>query len=324
MRSSFGVPHLGALPPRTARASGILVTFLCLVILLVGCERASQHRTPSALGDDAITIGSFDFDESELLAEIYAVALENAGFEVKRMFRLGPREIVQPALADGLIEFVPEYSGTALQFLSLNRSEPTPDVEGTHAALSRALAGTPLVALAPAPAQDANAFVVSRRISDRFGGLDAISDLEEMAPTLTLGGPPECPTRPFCLRGLEEVYDLRFDHFLALDTGGPITRQALRDGHADVALLFTTDPGLESSDLVVLADDRRLQPAENVTPLVHREVLNRWGTELEQVVNAVSSQMTTADLRGLNAQVAEGLKVSTVARRWFLSEGIRP
>jgi osmoprotectant transport system substrate-binding protein len=318
------MPRHGSLQPVTSRCFRLLAAVTCLATLLSGCQRASQQsEKASALGDDAITIGSFDFGESELLAEIYALALEDKGFKIERMFGLGPRELVQPALADGLLEFVPEYSGTALQFLSVDESKPASDVEATHDALTRALTGSPLVAMTPAPAQDANAFVVTRETSQRYG-LATISDLEEVAPELTFGGPPECPTRPFCLLGLEQVYGLRFAHFLPLDAGGPITHQALRDGHVDVALLFTTDPGLIRRDLVVLADDRRLQPAENVTPLVRREVLDRWGSDFEKIVDAVSTQMTTRDLRALNAELAEGIDPSTVAHKWLLLEGSGP
>jgi osmoprotectant transport system substrate-binding protein len=308
----------------TSRDFRLLAAVVCLATLLSGCQRASQEPgTATALHDDAITIGSFDFGESELIAEIYALALEDKGFRIERMFGLGPRELVQPALADGLLEFVPEYSGTALQFLSLNKGKPASDVDGTHAALTQALTGSPLVAMAPAPAQDANAFVVTRATSQRHG-LATISDLQEVAPDLTFGGPPECPTRPFCLLGLEQVYGLRFGNFLPLDASGPITHQALRDRYVDVALLFTTDPGLLSRDFVVLADDRRLQPAENVTPLVRHEVLARWGPEFEEIVDGVSRQMSTRVLRSLNAQVVEGMDPSIVAHKWLSSEGAEP
>jgi osmoprotectant transport system substrate-binding protein len=318
------MPRVGSLRPETSRGFRLLAAVTCVATLLSGCQRPSQQsERATALGDEAITIGSFDFGESELLAEIYAVALEDKGFKIDRMFGLGPRELVQPALADGLLEFVPEYSGTALQFLSLNESKPASDVDATHDALIRALTGSAVVAMMPAPAQDANAFVVTRETSKRFD-LATISDLEVVAPELTFGGPPECPTRPFCLLGLGQVYGLRFGDFLALDAGGPITHQALRDGYVDVALLFTTDPGLISRDLVVLADDRRQQPAENVTPLVRREILDRWGSEFEEIVDGVSMQMTTRDLRALNAQVAEGIDPSTVAHKWLSLEPTRP
>src|SRR5918996_5654328 len=118
-----------------------------LALLIAACVRVPQEPGgKNALEDEAITIGSFDFAESELLAEIYARALERRGFKVKRMFRLGPREVVQPALSTGLLEFIPEYSGTALQFLSLGGSKPVSDVDSTHDALTEALVSSPTVA----------------------------------------------------------------------------------------------------------------------------------------------------------------------------------
>ena len=275
----------------------------------------------SALRDDAITVGSFDFGESELLAEIYSAALEGEGFEVERVLGVGSRELVLPALTGGLLELVPEYSGTALQFVSLDRAVPVADVRATHAALRDALAGGPVVAMAPSPAQDTNAFVVTRETATRYG-LAAISDLATVAWRLTFGGPPECPSRPFCLQGLEEVYGLEFGRFLSLDVGGPLTQEALESGHVDVALLFSTDPALIDGDFVPLADDRGLQPAENVTPLVRREVLDRWGARFEQVVDGVSRSLTTTALRELNEQMADGADASTVASEWLASQEV--
>jgi osmoprotectant transport system substrate-binding protein len=126
------------------------------------------------------------------------------------------------------------------------------------------------------------------------------------------------------LLGLEEVYGVKFDRFIALDAGGPLTHQALRNGYVDVALLFTTDPELIGSDLVKLTDDLSLQPAENVTPIVRREVIAGWGPEFEQVVNDVSSRLTTSELRQLNARAAEGIEPSKVAQEWLTSWGYLP
>jgi osmoprotectant transport system substrate-binding protein len=305
-----------------SRRIGRIAVIAGLVLLIASCTRASQERDGNkVLGNDAITIGSFDFAESELLAEIYARALERRGFKVERMFRLGPREVVQPALSTGLLEFIPEYSGTALQFLSLGGSKPVSDVDSTHDALTEALVSSPTVALAPSPAQDANAFVVTQETAQRYG-LATISDLKDVAPKLILGGPPECPTRPLCLPGLEEVYGLRFDGFLPLDAGGPLTEQAIDDGYADVAVLFTTHPRLTGRDLIALKDDLDLQPAENVTPLVREEIVKLWGTPFEEVVNTVSKRITTPALRQLNAEIAAGTDSSTVAKMWLTSQGL--
>ena len=270
--------------------------------------------------DGAVTVGSFDFQENELLAELYSQALEEGGFEVRRAFDLGPREYVAPALAGGLIDLVPEYAGTAVQFLSLGAVAPGPDPGATHDALVRSLAATELTALAPAPAQTANTFVVSGATAARYG-LRQLSDLQAVAPQLTFGGPPECPSRPLCLAGLERVYGLRFGEVVALDAGGPLTRQALQGGGVDVALLFTTDPAIARLGLVELADDRRLQPAENITPLARKEAVARHGGRLVDLIDAVSRSLTTDDVRELNGSAAEGRTVGEVVAGWRRAKG---
>lgn len=306
---------------RLRAASRVALAGIGLVV--VGCDASTeQPATPSALDDDAVTIASFDFPESELLAELYGRALERAGLDVESATRIGPRELVQPALASGLVELVPEYAGTALEFLSLGARHPTAQVEGTHADLADVVDELDVTALAPAPAQDANAIVVTSATAERYG-LQAVSDLEPLATGLTFGGPPECPSRPFCLEGLVRAYGLAFKTFQPLDSGGPLTRQALKRGQIDVALLFSTDPNIQFDRLVVLNDDRGLQPAENVTPLVRREVIERWGGAFVDRVNAVSGNLTTPDLRRLNAEVARGEAVSVVADRWLDAAGIR-
>ena len=183
-----------------------------------------------------------------MLAEVYSRALEDAGYRVERQFALGPREFVGPALRAGLVELVPEYAGTALEFVSLGASTATSDAAATHEALVRSLDDGDVLALAAAPAQNANTFVVTAETAARLD-LDEVSDLAAVAGTLTFGGPPECATRRLCLVGLTDVYGVEFGDVLALDPGGPVTRQALLNGEIDVALLFTTDPAIEREGL---------------------------------------------------------------------------
>jgi osmoprotectant transport system substrate-binding protein len=286
-------------------------------LVLAACSSGSSP-TPmrTVTGDRAITVASFDFAESEVLGELYGIALERAGFDVRFARRLGPRELVDPALARGLVELVPEYAGTALQFLSLGEAEASPNVLLTHAALERTLRGSGLVALDPARAQDTNAIVVTPRTALEHD-LRTISDLADVDPPLTFGGPPECPNRPLCLLGLRRIYGLRVKSFLPLDTGGPLTRQAVEQGQVDVALMFSTEPALVNAGLVSLTDDRSLQPAENITPIVHRSVVRRFGDRFARVVNRVSRALTTSDLRALNAQVAAGTSPSEAAAGWL-------
>jgi osmoprotectant transport system substrate-binding protein len=287
-----------------------------------GCgEAPARDDATRTLADDQVTVASFDFPESELLAQIYGQALQAAGYDVDLALNVGPRELVEPALARGLVEFVPEYAGTAMQFLSRGGPRPTSDQAATYASLQRQLRDKPLVALAPSPAQDANTVVVTAAVADRYG-LSTVSDLRAVARDLTFGGPPGCPERPFCLAGLRSTYGLDFADFMPLDVGGPLTHQALDGGHVDAALLFTTDPNIEAEGLVMLDDDRGLQPAENVTPLVRQEVVDRWGDDFVAAADAVSAALTTESLRVMNAQVAGGEPAADVAARWLADQGL--
>jgi len=292
------------------------------LLLCVACDGRSVTAANTTLTDNAITVGSFDFAESELLAELYSQAMEAAGLDVVRAFQLGPRELVAPALETGLVELVPEYAGTALSFVSLGEITPPVDPVATHQTLLAALRKTSATALEAAPAQDTNALVVTQETASALD-LRRISDLARAAPRLTLGGPPECPERPRCLAGLEDVYGLRFAEFLPLDAGGARTRSALRDGYVDVAVLFTTDPVIVDEGWVELEDDRGLQTAENVTPIVRREVVERWGDTLVGALDAVSRRLTTEELRTLNRVVDSGEQTAVeAARQWLAEAGV--
>lgn len=296
---------------------------LTLALILSGpaCGPGVPPAT-STLNDDAITVASFEFPESMVLGEIYAQALEAAGFNVKRQLGIGPRELVEPSLERGLVELVPEYAGSALEFLASGEGLATSDEELTHARLVEAFAGRGVDVLTPAPAQNRNGFAVTRATAERHG-LEAISDLAAIDEDLAFGGPPECPERPLCLKGLESTYGLEFDQFVTLDAGGPLTVSALRAGTVDVALLFTTDAAIDENDFVLLEDDRGLQPAENVTPVVRVEVIEGHGDRFVGVVDAVSRLITTAELRALNASVAlEGASPARVAAVWLAEHGL--
>lgn len=271
----------------------------------------------SVLGDDAITIGSFNFPESEVLAEIYALALEGRGFRVDRQLDVGPRELLIPALQRGLVELVPEYAGSLLGFFG---GEASSDSATTHQRLAVELAPRGITALSAAPAEDQNAFAMSPTTAERLN-VESLSDLTSFAPGMTFGGPTECPERALCLKGLEDTYGLHFKEFIALDTGGPLTVQALNDGTIDVGLLFSSDPTLRAGGLIDLHDDRHLQPSENVTPVVSQVTLERFGPELADALNAVSALLRTADLRDMNAAMASGRAAAGVAREWLRAHG---
>ncbi len=294
----------------------------CLALAICACACACGSA-PAAYADGAaqhgavITVGSFDFPESVLLADIYAGALTAQGFAVRVLADPGPRELVDPALMSGLVQVVPEYSGSALEFVSLGRQSATSDVTATGWALAGWVAGRGLVAGRPSAAQDANVIVVTAATAARYG-LRSVADLARVAPRLAFGGPPECPEEVYCLLGLKQVYGLRFRVFIPLDTGGPLTLQALEEGDIGVALLFSTDPAITADHLVVLADDRGLQPAENVVPLVRRDAVTRYGPRLLAVLDTVSARLTTGSLRALDARVElRGQDPRLVAQSWL-------
>ena len=311
-------------PPAVLRAA-----CLGLAVVLAACTSSPGEVSPAA-GKAAtprgavITVGSFDFPESVLLAEIYGQALAAAKFPVRMLPNLGPREVVDPALVAGLIQLVPEYAGSALEFFSLGRLSATSDSGAASRALAKSVAGRGLVVARPAPAQDANAIVVTAATAARYR-LRSIADLAKVAPGLVFGGPPECPGRAYCLPGLKRVYALRFKAFTPLDAGGPLTLQALDAGYIGAALLFTTDPGIPARHLVILADDRGLQPAENITPLLRSNVIARYGPRLLAVLNSVSALLDTGTLRALDAQVElAGQTPRRVAGSWLRAHGLIP
>ncbi|MBK9180038.1 MAG: glycine/betaine ABC transporter substrate-binding protein [Acidimicrobiales bacterium] len=161
----------------------------------------------ATLEGTSITVGSADFSEQEIVANMYADVLGARGADVTRQFRLGSREVVNPALESGEVDVVPEYVGSLLTFLE---GSPTSDLDQSLADLQAALESVGLVALTPSPAEDKNALVVTQETADEYG-LTTISDLASVTDTLVLGGPPECPERPLCILGFEEVYGLQFD-----------------------------------------------------------------------------------------------------------------
>jgi osmoprotectant transport system substrate-binding protein len=282
-------------------------------VLCVACASTPTSTGPVA-DDDVITVGSSDFPESELLAELYAQALERAGFEVRRAFDVGPRELLMPALQRGLVEVVPEYEGSALAFLG---GHPSADPIEEHDALLDALGPRGLTALRPARAEDRNAFVVTAVTADRLD-VRSLSDLRTDAGALRFGGPPECQDRPLCLGGLRDVYGLRFASFTPLDAGGPVTLQALREGFVDVGLLFSTAAALEGPEFVQLVDDRRLEPSERVVPVIRDDLATRFGSGPTDALDAVSASITTTGLRAMNAAVAAGTPIAAVASAWLI------
>ena len=302
-----------------ARRTAVLVLLPTLLLTASACEQTSQPAS-HVRTDDAVTVASFNFPESVLLAEIYALALQDSRIRVERETALGTRELVMPALVQGLVELVPEYAGSALLFFAGEGSAST-DHEANQIALAGHTIGYGVSPLEPSPAEDQNGFAVTRATATRFD-LHTLSDLARVSGQLVFGGPPECLRRPSCLPGLRSTYGIEFGDVLStLDAGGPRTAAALAQGTVDVALMFTSDGAIELYDFVLLQDDRGLQPAENVTPIVRRDTLERF-PELAGILNTVSAALTTGDLRSMNAEVARGADPRSIAAAWLVRHGL--
>ena len=294
-----------------------------VLTLVVSCQPSAAPPRDAGAGRGAVVVASFNFPESELLAAIYGLAIQHAGIPVQFRLDLGPRELVQPALEQSLVDVVPEYLGAALNSLEPNPGIPVSDPAAVRAALARALARWHVQVMTPAPAQDQDGVVVTAATA-RHLGLRTVSDLRRAAGRLTLGGSPECPDRTYCLRGLRAVYGLRFARFLPFGTEAQRVT-ALRDGVVDAAVLTTTDGNLATGDLVLLADDRHLQPAENVVPVVTDRAMARYGKRLASAVNAVSARLTSKALLFLDWRIeVAGADVLAEARAWLERHGILP
>jgi osmoprotectant transport system substrate-binding protein len=298
-------------PGKTVRAAVLAVL---LALTTAGC---TATRPPAAAAPSAtVRVASYDFAENQILAEIYAEAIRRAGLPVRVQHGVGTREVVEPALEQGLVDVVVDYLGTALAFVGQGGAPEPTSTETTSAVLAREFGSRSVTVLQQARAEDQNGFVVTSAFAARHG-VARLSDLAPMAGGLTFGGPPECPQRPLCLQGLQQVYGLRFGHVRAMASRAA-TMEALLAGDIDVGLLETTDARLDVARVMLLVDDRGLQPHENVVPLVRTAALDRWGPPLRAAMDAVSARITTDDLRRLNAAVEiEGRTPAEAAGRFW-------
>ena len=290
-------------------------------IVAAGCTDADEGRIPrpSTEGKGVIVVGvSGAFAENQLVAEMYAQVLEDAGYTVERQLDLRSREVSQNALEAGYIDVKPEYLSSLLLFLDPN-AEASADAADVARQTAQLLGSRGLTLLTPSAAEDTNQFVANAETARRFQ-LTTMSSLAAVAGQLTLGGPPECPQRPFCLPGLHEVYGVLFDDFAPLDAGGPLTVDALRRNEVQIGLLFSTDPRIEENGFVPLVDDRRLQDAENITPVIRSEMLN---DEVRTLLDAVSDRLSTEEMTDLVGRVViDGQDVATVATAFLTSNSL--
>jgi osmoprotectant transport system substrate-binding protein len=288
---------------------------------LAGCGAFGSDSTPQVptRAQDTIVVGvSGDFAENQLVAEMYAQVLEHAGYTVQRELDIHSRESSQNALESGRIDVKPEYLSSLLLFVdpSAQGSDDPADVARRLGAL---LGPRGVTVLTPSRAQDTNQFVASAETARRFD-LTTMSSLAAVADQLTIGAPPECAQRAFCLPGLKDVYGIVFDDFLPLDVGGPRTIEALHDGDVQIGLMFSTDPRISENGLIPLVDDRHLQDAENITPVIRSDKVNG---EIRDLLDAVSARLGNDTLTFLVGQVViDGRDIPSVARGFLTANGL--
>ncbi len=302
----------------------MLGALFAAAMAVTACGGAGTGGPAPAAARPDVTIGSTNFYEQVTLAELYAQTLEANGYKVTRKFNLGNREIVQPALESGQIDLDAEYLATLLAFVDKDGKigKPTTDKRETAATLQKALEPKQLTVLDPADATDQNGFVVTKDTASAKN-LKKISDLGPVASGLVLGGPPECPQRPFCALGLKNTYGLTFKDFKPLDAGGPLTVAALEGKQIDVGLLFTSDPSIVAKSFVLLEDDRHLQLADNIAPVVRNAVLQKDDGTLKKLLNMISAKLSQAELNDMNKQVAVDKKDGkVVAAAWLKKQGL--
>ncbi|WP_018682314.1 ABC transporter substrate-binding protein [Actinokineospora enzanensis] len=275
---------------------------------------ATGTTTPAAAG--TIVVGSANFPESTLIAEIYAGALESKGIKVSRKLNIGSRETYYLGLQDGSIDLIPEYTGTLLTYIDKQAKATEPDE--VYTALQKALPAE-LTVLDKSAAEDKDAVVVSKETATKLN-LKSIEDLAKSGP-VTFGGPPEFQKRADGLPGLKDTYNLEIKEFKPLDVGGPLTVDALKTGAVQAADLFTTDPAITANDFVVLQDPKSNFAAQNVVALVNK---SKADDNVKQVLNAIAGKLTTATLIELNGKLSAPDKpdAAKVAKDWLATAGI--
>ena len=277
------------------RLRGAVLLVGAMALVAAGC--GSSKKSTSASGKPAITIGSANFTESAMLADMYAAVLRKAGFSVSTKLNLGSREVLEPALESGQIDLEPEYAGNYLTFLDTKQGSLP--IDQTVSALKTALQPKGLTVLNASPAADADAIGVTKATADKYH-LTKISDLSSVASQLVLGGPPECATRITCELGLQQIYGLHFKSFKPLDAGGPLTKAALSNGDIQVARIFSSDSDIAVKGYVVLTDDKHFQQAGNIIPVIR---VSKNTSEVTSLLNKVSAALTTDELVQLNKQM---------------------
>jgi osmoprotectant transport system substrate-binding protein len=274
---------------------------------LIGLAGCAPSAAPSS---EPIVIGSQAYYSNEIVAEAYALVLEDAGFTVERTFSLGQRDVYVPAIIAGEVDLFPEYTGNLLQFFVPTATETAAD--DVYAALATALPEG-LTALAMSPASDQDSYNVTQEFA-AANGLESIADLANLTD-ITLGGAPELAERPYGPSGLLEKYGVT----VSFEATGDTTVESLVAGIVDMANVYSADPRIQQLGLVTLSDPLGLFLASNVVPIASEAV----NADARALIDAVSAAMSAEDLVALNVRsVDEKLSAAVIAREWLVSEGL--
>ena len=325
---------------RIAATSGVAALAVIGLAAVTACSSSSSSSSSSApasatsastasassgasnpLGGGAssgsVVIGSANFPENELLAEVYALALQKKGVKATTKLNVGAREVYYPQVEKGAITIIPEYNGELLS-VEVDKTSTAKTTAQVDAALAAKLPST-LTVLNPAPAQDSDSITVTAATAAK-DHLKTIADLKPYASSMVLGGPPEFKTRPDGVAGLKANYGLTFKSFDPLDESGPITLAALTGGKVQAADVFTTTPQIVTDKLVSLADPKFNFAAQNVVPLVYKPALT---PTISATLNAVSAKLTTSALLQMdNAVITDKANYTTVAEGFLQSIGM--
>ncbi|HVK27799.1 MAG TPA: ABC transporter substrate-binding protein [Nocardioides sp.] len=298
---------------RTSRLGLALVAASALTLSACG---DSDDPLSSGGGDgDTVVIGSQAYYSNEIIAEIYAQALEAEDIEVEREFQIGQREVYLPEIENGSLDLFPEYTGPLLLALDPKATATKPDE--VYAALGEALPDG-LRLLDQSPATDQDSYVVTKEFADKWG-VTTIEDLKKVEGKIVFGANSEAESRPNGPKGLKETYGVDVTFTPIEDSGGPLTVKALKDGDIQVGLIYTADPSIKKNDLVTLEDTKGLFLASAVVPVASDDVSD----DAAAVIDEISAAMTPEDLIALNARsVEEKLSAEVIAKDWLAEKGI--
>ncbi|GAB2659443.1 ABC transporter substrate-binding protein [Prescottella soli] len=309
------------LPHRLVRGAVAIVAVSLTMLTACGSnDPLDSGGSGGNVDANTIVVGSANFPESTTVGYIYAEVLRANGFDVDTKMNIGSREAYVPALRDGSLTVIPDYTGNLLQYL--DPSSTATSAAEIDAALPAALAPD-LATTTPAPAEDKDAVVVTRETAEKWN-LSSIADLAPHSAEVKFAAPAEFQERPVGMPGLRENYglDISAANFVPIaDGGGPATVKALTSGQVTAANIFTTSPAIKANDLVVLADPANNFPAQNVVPLLRASAKTE---QLTRVLDAVSAKLTTEELVALNDAVSGAAKTEpqAAAQQWVARQGL--